>query len=96
MSTETNYFAAVEAHIESITPAHRAAFQTSAPTQYEPGDLVWVIDHYNTGRIVSPSVEGSWCVELTDADGQVMRLVYDLTDLRLAAQPVAFRWPAEA
>ncbi len=95
MTKDTNYFSAIDAHIATITPAHRAAFQAAGQARYAAGAVVWVYDHYNTARVLLPSIEGSWVVELTDADGATWRTVYEGVDLRPAAAPVEFRWPAD-
>lgn len=94
-ASETNYFAIVNAHIQSITPAHRTAFSGPVVRDYKVGDLVWMYDHYNTARIEGPGTAvDTWDIVTTDVDGTVNKYQYRSAHLRPAVASVEFRWSA--
>lgn len=94
-ASEPNYFTIVNAHIESITPAHRAAFQGPVARDYQIGSPVWMYDHYNTARIEgSGTAADTWDIVITDADGTVSKYQYRSAHIRPAAAPVEFHWSA--
>lgn len=89
----------MDAHQKRIEPYWRAAFKMPAPRAYESGTLVWMVDHYNTGRVDSevgdPTGKATaprYSVETTDADGKVMRGTYSIEQLRPATVEHVFRW----
>lgn len=91
--TQTDGFALVDAHLESIKPAHQAAFDGPVVRDYAVGAIVWMWDHYNTAVIVGPGVKaGTWDITTTDADGSTSSYRYSSGQLRPAVEPVEFRW----
>lgn len=98
LASESDPFAAIGAHIESIKSAHVAAFQGPVVGCYLVGATVWLYDHYNTAVVTGPSTRAdSWTVTTWDADGVEDTYEYRANHLRPAAAPVQFRWaPATA
>ena len=97
------FCAEFQKHQEKITPLWNAAFRQAATLEYKPGDLVWLIDHYNTAVIVGPHVNDftgakslvNFDIETVDADGQVCRWTYAVEKLRLALEALQFVWPED-
>lgn len=91
--TETDPFALVAAHIESIKPALQAAWRGPVVRNYKTGAVVWMWDHYNTAIIEGPGRHpDTWAITTADADGSESRFEYTSGSLRPAATPVEFRW----
>lgn len=88
-------FAAIDAHIQAIAPAHQEAWRGPVVRAYEPGSVVWMWDHYNTAVVHGPGRRAdTWDITTTDADGKVSRYEYPSGQLRPALAPVDFRWSA--
>lgn len=92
--------AAIDHHIDCITPAHRAAFGTPIVTDYQPGQTVWLMDHYNTAEVIGTADarlgELHWTVRTVDADGSVETYEYPARHLRHADKAVEYLFPAVA
>jgi hypothetical protein len=85
--------AGFQAHSEAIFAPWRAAFQLLLTTDYQPGALVWMFDHYNTGVIVKAAAfPGQWVISTLDADGAASTLTYREGWLRPALSAHVFTW----
>lgn len=90
---DTNFFDATERHLQTIAPAHRAAFRGPIVHDYQPGAIVWLLDHYNTGIVEGPgTVTDTWAITTSHCDGTVSKHEYKSAHLRPAAMSVEFRW----
>lgn len=91
--TTSDPFAAIDAHVEAIKPAHIEAWRGPVVRDYSPGDVVWMWDWYNTAIIEGPGRKPDhWAITTTDADGAASRYEYPSGQLRPASAPVEFRW----
>lgn len=89
----------MQAHQDRIKPMWEAAFSQPPPSTYQPGDVVWLLDHYSTARVINavPRTNGGlgyhWLVETSFADGSAIQFEYDADWLRPALEEVVFHWP---
>lgn len=85
---------ALTAHTKSIEVPHRAAFSGPVVRDYQPGDIVWLFDHYNTGIVERTSSLRAdwWIVTTTSVEGNAERLEYKSAWLRPATEARVFTW----
>lgn len=84
---------ALLAHTDSIQAAHQAAWRGPVVTDYQPGAIVWMWDHYNTAVVEGVgSTPGTWRVTTQDADGSTSTYEYASRQLRPALEACVFTW----